>query len=1810
MWTGKVLGLGAVLLSTAALAQDADVPDRRAVVVENVDLYGGDLEPRFDTTFETCLNLCLRDDACEAFTFNTKSAACFPKSGYDDVRRFDGALSARIVRMPDRVRTRIEANAADLDFLPGTYINEAHRFVRSMGVEFPANDRAFDALLAEARKASPERAARLYAAALNVEDTPDVWGDLSRALLNVETNGYRERRALREQASAAAVNGYLRAETPSERASALNQIARVLEVRGEGRKMIDALRLSLSLAKRSDTKAALDAAIEKYGFRITEHTVDSNAANPRLCVTFSEDLKESVEYAPYVQIDRRDLPVEAEGRQLCVDGVEHGARYKVTVREGLPAASGEALNRSVDLELYVRDRQPSVRFTGRAYVLPKSARATIPVVTVNLDEVTLRIHRVGTRNLRALSQRNMLHGALDGYQEGEIERELGVPVWEGTGEVSQRLNEDVTTALPIGDAITTFEPGVYAMTARTEGAEDWRDAATQWFVVTDLGLTTLSGADGVTVFVRSLASADPVDGAEVTLVAANNEVLGTLTTDAEGMARFAPGLARGEGGMAPAMLTVEGSAGDFAFLDLTEAGFDLSDRGVEGRAAPGPIDIFLTTERGAYRPGEKVHVTILARDAQAMAVADLPLTAVVTRPDGVEYARRVLQGEGAGGRAYSFDIDAGVPRGSWDVAIHTDPDQPALVRESFLVEDFTPERIDFDLSIEAETIRLSDVPQLSLSARYLYGAPAGDLPISGSVRVSASDGFEDHPGYRFGLADARVDARVETLPDDLETDAEGNASIPLPVPQMEEATTPLKMTAILRVRDGSGRPVERVLERPLMPAGPMIGIKPLFDDTVEQGGLARFEVIGTDDDLALANLGAVGWEISRLDTRYQWYEVDGSWRYEPTTRRERIASGDVDLTATGPGTVEAPVDWGRYELKLITTTGDYAASSVRFNAGWYAPVAGSDTPDTLQVSLDKERYAIGDTAKLRVEARFPGKVFVAVMDNRLIDTQAVAVEAGETVIDVPVTDDWGPGAYLTATLIRPMDAEAGRNPSRAIGVHWAEVDMAERKLDVRFDVPDRAAPRGPLDARIEIPNLPEGETVYATIAAVDVGVLNITGFDAPEPADHYFGQRRLGVEMRDLYGRLIDGSLGTMGRIRSGGDTAASGTHSPPPNEDVLAFFSGVIEISSDGTASAEFDLPDFNGTVKLMAVVWSDAGVGNAEQDVIVADPIVISASVPRFLAPGDESRVLIELAHAEGPTGEVTVDLGSDDGLELGKTSHRLTLTDRVELLVPVTAKTVGDHELRIVTTTPDGKALTKTLRLPVRANDPETLRRNVIPLAANGGSLTVDAGTFDGFRTGTGRATLAMGPLARFDVPGLLRDLDRYPYGCTEQTTSRAMPLLYFNDVAAAMGLGETDDMAERVADAVRRVLTNQSNAGSFGLWRASSGDAWLDAYVTDFLSRARAQGHTVPDEAMEAALSNLRNRIAYAGDFDRDSNALAYALFVLAREGRASIGDLRYFADAKADALTTPIAKAQLGGALAAYGEQQRADRLFRLASSQIAERQTTKPIWRADYGSRLRDAAAVLALGVEAGSDAVNSDLLANTISPLGQSFRRTSTQEQVWTLLAAHALAGDAAEGITVDGAPVTGPLVRVFDREILGTRTVSIENAGADRVEAVLTTFGVPTEPPIASGNGFEIERRYYSLEGEEVTPDAVAQNDRLVAVLTVNATDAPAGRLMIDDPLPAGFEIDNPSLLRAGEIAGLDWLSVRNAEMTEFRSDRFLAAVDARDGERFELAYIVRAVSPGRFYHPAASVEDMYRPQYRANTDAGRVEVLGAVR
>ena len=647
--------------------------------------------------------------------------------------------------------------------------------------------------------------------------------------------------------------------------------------------------------------------------------------------------------------------------------------------------------------------------------------------------------------------------------------------------------------------------------------------------------------------------------------------------------------------------------------------------------------------------------------------------------------------------------------------------------------------------------------------------------------------------------------------------------------------------------------------------------------------------------------------------------------------------------------------------------------------------------------------------------------------------------------------------------------------------------------------------------------------------------------------------------------------------------------------------------MGADGYARASFDLPSFNGTVRVLAVAWSKTGVGQASADVLVRDPVVVTASLPRFLSPGDTSRLLLEIVHATGPSGRMSMDVAST-GLTLGSVPSGFDLGDKAKAVfeVPVTAGAVGVQTIDISLTTPDGKVLKKTVTIPVQVNDPEIARVSRLDLAS-GQSFTFDGDVFAGLVEGSGKATMAIGPLARLNAPGLLASLDRYPYGCTEQMTSRALPLLYFDEVAQVMDLKGADNIQKRIDEALVEILANQSASGGFGLWGPADGDFWLDAYVTDFLSRARAQGYAVPDLAFTNALANLRNQVNYAPEFSAETNgggeALAYALMVLAREGAAAIGDLRYYADVKGDDFATPIAQAQLAAALASYGDQARADAMFRKAGAKMQELAgpDTDQIWRVDYGTRFRDAAALLTLAVEAGSTAVDREALTDRIAVQGGTL---STQEATWALLATNALIDrPGVEGITLDGKPADGPLVRVLGAGAV--TPVVVRNDGADTT-LTITTFGVPSSAEPAGGNGYAITRTYYTMAGDEVSLDGITAGTRLVTVLEVTPFAYSEARLMVSDPLPAGFEIDNPNLLTAGSTSELGWLdSLQDVQHSEFRQDRFLTAVDWSSDQPFRLAYVVRAVSPGTFHHAAASVEDMYRPDFRARGETGSVTI-----
>jgi hypothetical protein len=766
---------------------------------------------------------------------------------------------------------------------------------------------------------------------------------------------------------------------------------------------------------------------------------------------------------------------------------------------------------------------------------------------------------------------------------------------------------------------------------------------------------------------------------------------------------------------------------------------------------------------------------------------------------------------------------------------------------------------------------------------------------------------------------------------------------------------------------------------------------------------------------------------------------------------------------------------------------------------------------------------------------------------------------------------------------------------------------------VTLSPPALVRPGTTLKLPVKLGGLNPGEDAKIVVAAVDVGILNLTSYKPPAPDDFYLGQRRLTAEVRDLYGQLIDGMQGTRGQVRSGGDSAGE-LQGSPPTQKPLALYSGIVTVAADGSAEISFEIPEFAGTARVMAVAWTATKVGRANIDVTVRDPVVLTATLPRFLLSGDRGTMSFDLDNVEGSAGDYTISVKTSGPVKVTgnpATTVKLAAKQRSSMTLALDASGAGTATLDVDIKGPNGLTLARHYVLDVKAATQILARRSIRTLA-KGESLTLTSDMFSDLVQGTGGVSLSVSLSTALDAATILKALDRYPFGCSEQITSRAMPLLYVNDLAAGAHLAMDTAVDQRIKDAIDRLLARQGSNGSFGLYSAGGDDAWLDAYVTDFLTRAREKGFAVPDVLFKSALDRIRNSVVNADEPEKDGGRdLAYGLYVLARNGAAPIGDLRYLADTKLGNIATPIAKSQLAAALALVGDRPRAERVYAAALESLAPKPALE-FGRTDFGSALRDAAALVSLASEGNAPRATLTTAVERVEAARGLTPYTSTQENAWLVLASRALAKEANTlTLDIDGSPVKSALYRSYKAAEMAGKPVKITNTGDTPVQAVVSVTGSPVTPEPAASNGFKIERNYFTLDGKPADPTKAKQNDRFAVVLKITEAKPEYGHIIVADYLPAGFEIDNPRLVSSGDTGTLDWIEDgEDPENTEFRDDRFNAAIERASDDKsvFTVAYVVRAVSPGKYVLPQAYVEDMYNPSRYGRTSTGTIEVRPA--
>ena len=1546
----------------------------------------------------------------------------------------------------------------------------------------------------------------------------------------------------------------------------------------------------------------------------------------------TQDFDTLVRFEEKVGTEDSSWTLSDDGLTLRYPFVEAGKEYSLVVSPDLLAADGSRLGKELKQKVFSGELKPVAGFASQGSVLPAKDSRGLPVVSVNVPEVDVEFLRVREKDLPTFFSQYQRGGRRGGwelssdYDRSPISR-LAEPVYVNRFLLGGKQNERVLTYLPTQDIKELQAPGLYfALLRRTGDYEGEFDTA--FFSVSDIGLHTRAYKDRLFVHTAALKDGAALGNVALRVLDGKGEVVLKGSTDSHGNALL-------DYTLDASHVLVASSGRDTTFLPFNQPALDLSEFAVAGRDNAW-FDVYAWSGRDLYRPGETVRLSALLRDNDGKPVGGpgkraQPLFLRLKQPDGKTFRETRLEPGEQGYISFEQALPAEAPTGRWQVEFRTDPaSREAIQGMTLRIEEFLPERMKLDLDSAQKTLKPGEALRLQANGAYLYGAPADGNRFTARLAVSAEQRpVETLPGYFFG---------DPTLP--LPRDAKDVVDTPLPatgqlrqdVPLPEEAAKAKAPVAVVlsgSLYETGGRTVTRSLKRVLWPATALVGVRPLFnpDDGADANGNARFELMRVD--AAGTPQPAKGLKVTlvRELRDYHWTFNDNRWDYDFTRRFENKDTRTVDAGSSAVA-FDFPVEWGEYRVDVFDpSTG--LTSRYPFRAGWSwgDDNRGLDArPDKVKLGLDKTAYRAGDTLQVTVTPPHAGKGILMVETDRLLYVQEIDAKPGATY-RIPVTADWERhDVYITALVFRGGTAPSRITPARAVGVVHVPMDRRARTVAVGLVAPKQMRPGQELPVTVSAPQL-AGRTAHVTVSAVDVGILNITRFPVPDAGAHFFAQRRLGIDAYDIYSRVIESFDGGNGRLKFGGDMALQAlpqARRPTARVQTVDLFSGPVPLDARGIARIRLKVPDFNGTLRVSALVYSDDQYGRRDVETLVRAPILAEASMPRVLAPGDRSTVTLDVQNFTGKPGPFNVRVDTEGPLSLGEGSRRVQLdTDaKTTLSFPLAAR--EGHSVATLRVRVDGNGFKADRRyeLPVRAAWPQVIRsqvRTLDPLAV----VSLDGDLADGLMAGSVNARLLVSPLPPIPFASALQGALNYPYGCAEQTTSKGYAALILDPATSSLlGTDGLDARArrERMEGAFGRLASMQVANGNFSMWGDDGNvDPWLTPYITEFLLDARDAGFAVPDTVLQKALNRLSEDLLsggnpFYGQDDREKLKFAnqaYAGYVLARVNRAPLGTLRTLYDNERGKAVGGLALVHLGVALSLQGDAKRGQAALAAA---FATPSSKRPAYFGDYGSAIRDDALMIALTHEnrlakPAWDARAVDLGRGLEARRAAGWMWLSTQEQVAIARLGKALAANQK-------ARVAGELVVGGNREAVGERAlfartftgseldsgVRFSPQGQPPMFASIDVAGIPRTAPAPDSSVVGVERAYFSVDGRPWTPRPLKEGEALIVRVTVSA-DAQMPDALLTDLLPAGLEVENFNLGDAKQWADVVvdgiTLSERSAAADtrheEFRDDRYVAALKLPRGGRASVFYLVRAVTPGTYSVPPPLVEDMYRPQLR---------------
>ncbi|NVJ59208.1 MAG: alpha-2-macroglobulin family protein [Gammaproteobacteria bacterium] len=1563
--------------------------------------------------------------------------------------------------------------------------------------------------------------------------------------------------------------------------------------------------------------------------RIAEQTYDQG---PALAVTFSVPIDPQLSLAKFIQLsDEKNQPVAGDwilGEQLNVayyPFIEPNTQYRVKVLSGLPAINGRLLEKEDAQTIKTQSSQRNVRFTSHGSQLSLALSDGLSIEAINVPAVDIDFHRVTEQGLSQFINDYLGNN----YYELRRLTTYAELVFSGRYDLNYTPNRRRSSLISLQGIEPLEQPGIYIAVMKGAGEYPYEYQVT-WFSISDLGFQTRQLAQQTIGFVHNVENAKPVSDVQVRLINRQGKLLSQKSTNAEGFVEFGSEVSE-------AALAVAQKDQHFSLVKLNSPAMDLTEFGIRGREQR-PLELFLYSARDLYRPGETITISGLLRDNDARLIDEQSVKVEIKRPDGRVFQSFTWRGDKDSYYQHDFTPPKNTLTGEWRfIATLGNKDQ---FDYRLQVEDFLPERMKLSLQQEKDVIARVQKLKIDIQGDYLYGAPAANNRVEAFVTSrQARTISEKYKEFIFGVENYREYDSDRALPA-IKLNDKGFATIELENFWIT-AKQPLRLNTRVSLFESGGRPVSRNIDTFVWPADELVGVRPTWEgDIATPQSDATIELINLDQNDNLQSRDDLTVTLIREDASYYWQWNDG-WSYQTNDRNVPVMTRVISLEKDQRFVMALPVEYGHYRVE-VTDRQQNLLSSYKFFAGWRwdrAAEGSMGRPDIVELKWDKQAYEPNSTAKLSLNSPYDGTAVITVESNQLLWQSVAEVKNNTAVIDIPINQNWQRhDIYATANVIRAGEAKNKHLPKRAFGLLHLPLDRSERFLDVSLTVPEKMLPETELTTKVQVTGA-KSDDVSITLAAVDTGVLSISNFKAPKPFDWFFEPRTYTSEIHDTWGKLIEQLTDKTARLRFGGDgdqELSRGGDAPVSDVQIVSLFSGKISLDDKGEAEIRLPVPYFNGELKLMAVAFSDNAYGHKEQTIKVAAPLVTTISTPRFLGYGDKTQATFELRNMTDKP--MALELVAQSSTELGEenitSSVNLEPEEKHIVQLPLSGEaSAGSGQINLTVEQLNVPELEKVslarqwilgLRSPYAAE-----WRQFDAVIKSNETYQLPKDFNQGLAVSAQHLLMSVSPRPPFNASEHLQSLMQYPYGCLEQTTSRAWPLLLASDEQLFKYDTTSDkrvarDRMKLINDAIARILSMQRGDGSFGLWSNQSNENhWLTVFASDFLLNAKTFGFSVDANAIDRAMKRLQRYLTTRNKMWSENQHYsswpdhyhvsyrAYAAYVLAKHQQLRLGDVRSLYDNYHKDAKTSLPLAYLAIALEKAGDNRRAAEAWSQALTPTEREQG----YAGDYGSAIRDLALTTALATQ--SQLVKDPwALIFTLRDQLKNRRWLSTQERF-------ALFSLAQQFSSSDKTEWTMEIEKQNDKELITSTQDWIAHFMEQEIPASLKVNnqfekplylsakvqGYPTSPPKPESKGIKVKRTFYRENGSVADLSKIQTGDLVIVRVDVQADQSeriPEG--LIVELLPAGFELENQNLeaavkidqMKVGDRTIEQWLANAPIAHQEFRDDRYVAAISLFSNRETTVFYLVRAVTPGTFKVPPSQVEDMYRPYLRAIGDS----------